>query len=140
MTLKIYLASRFAYAATCKALAERMTLLNVVVPDQWWDWDSKELDMTDEVWMRDSRVVAIANKHWRSIRECDALILVGSPDESRPFTGANIEVGYALALGKPVYSVGRLERCAMYEPVHRHATMDDLLDALRAEFGCELAF
>ncbi len=60
----------------------------------------------------------------------EAVILVCPDDSPHRFTGANIEVGYALAKGKRVLVLGMLARSAMYASVEKHRTIDTVLTAL----------
>lgn len=44
---------------------------------------------------------------FQDIQRCDALIMITPPIISDHLRGALVEAGYALALGKPVYTVGQ---------------------------------
>ena len=132
--MKFYIASSFALKMECIKVQHqiRENLTGCSIPDIWWNIDAKEIPAeNDEAWHSLPEVKAIAERHWKTIRECDAVILVSHPTEPRKFTGANIEVGYALGRGIPVFSVGHLERSGMYSPVIRCKDVDELIKSLR---------
>jgi len=131
-SLKIYLASSFDLAARCAVIEKSLKELGHTVPDVWWNIRTKN-DFTnnkDDVFYSAPLVQAIAARHWNTIRECDLVILV-SGDKERTFTGANVEVGYALGLGKTVLSIGHLKRSAMYVPIIKCWDMTGLLYAIQ---------
>lgn len=67
-----------------------------------------------------------------NIEKADAFILIAPKKASRSdFIGANIELGYALALGKPCLSVGDLNNSTMYFDVKKCKTYIDLLNELK---------
>jgi len=61
------------------------------------------------------------------IKNSDILILVAD-DKPRAYNGANIELGMALALNKPCYSIGSLENSAMYYTVKKCTTVNNLIE------------
>jgi len=145
--MELYLASKFSLAARVDALHKVLEAAGHTVPDQWWRLDTKQTlsdgtnveKMPDREWYKLPEVRVIADRHWQSIKRCDALVLVGPLRGGTPvtFTGAHIELGYAFALGKPCFTVGPLTRSAMYLPAVQCETGDELLRRLRlyAQFG-----
>jgi hypothetical protein len=131
--LKIYVASSFKYKKQCDALYYALTDCGHKIPDIWWNLDSKQEDETDNYWYNKPETKAISARHFKSIRECDILLLVCPVTTPGVFNGANIEVGYALALGKPVYSFGYIGRSAMYSDVIRCYTMEALINCLNIQ-------
>lgn len=130
--MKLYLASSFDYAHICEAVRKVLESKGHVIPDVWWnirakdDFTSKsDGDFYDSPIMR-----AIAARHWKTIDECDGLVLVTGGDPEKTFTGANVEVGYAVAKGKPVFSLGLHKRSAMYVPLIRCADITELAEAI----------
>jgi nucleoside 2-deoxyribosyltransferase len=117
--MKFYLASSFDEAALCETVFRLLKTLGHEVPDVWWNVRSKDdfANNTDAEFYGASIVQSIAARHWLTLREVDAVILISNLEKPRSFTGANVEIGFALALGKPVLSVGLLKRSAMYCPV-----------------------
>ena len=85
--------------------------------------------MSDAEFYNNFTIRSIAARHWRTIDSCDVLILVAN-GEDKTFTGANVEVGYAIARNKPVLSMGGIKRSAMYVPLIQCDDIVDLIDAL----------
>lgn len=63
------------------------------------------------------------------IKESDALIFIAA-NHPRSYNGANVEVGMAFGLGKPVFSLGILTNSAMYWGVKRCVTVHDILQEI----------
>jgi nucleoside 2-deoxyribosyltransferase len=135
--MRLYLASSFDCAALCLATQKAVEARGHTVPDVWWNVKTKDdFKKASESEFYDSHIVkAIAVRHWRTIDSCDAVILV-SDDAKRQFTGANVEVGYAIGKGIPVLIVGPVKRSAMYCPATRCADVVELLNALDIIGGC----
>jgi nucleoside 2-deoxyribosyltransferase len=129
--MKIYIASSFDFTAKCREIADRLLELGHQIPDIWWNVRTKDAfaDASDSAFYGDALVQSIAARHWRTIRECDLVLLV-SGGERRSFTGACVEIGYAHALGKPIVSVGMLKRSAMFVPVLKCSSVEELLDVI----------
>jgi nucleoside 2-deoxyribosyltransferase len=128
--LTIYLASSFKYKKQIGTVYEELTARRHKIPDVWWNIDSKQVDETDNFWYNKSETKAIASRHFEAIKKSDCLILVCPITNPGQFNGANVEVGYALALSKPVYSFGFIGRSAMYTNVIRCYNMESLLRCL----------
>lgn len=127
---KIYLASSFSLADRVQRVYEALDEAGHSVPDVWWHEDLKEIDLPDDEWYEHPDVRAIADRHWNSIKATDTFVLVCPKDEPKKYNGANVELGYAHRDGCDCYAVGALERSAMYIPVTRVDTFDELLSAL----------
>jgi nucleoside 2-deoxyribosyltransferase len=125
--LNLYLASSFSLKDTIDWLWKRLET-DHNIPDHWWNIDSKNELQADIFWYGKPETKAIEKRHFQQIKNSDALILVGDifGNTTPSFNGANVEVGYALALGIPVYSVGTISRSAMYSSVIRCSTTSDL--------------
>ena len=128
--MKIYLASGFKLRKWVEHVHDALVKAGHEVPDVWWEQNFRELYMDEKDWYKNPIVQGIASRHWANIRECDALVLVCDPSDPGKFNGANVELGFALGLGKPCFSIGALERSAMYCPVRKCGTVQDLLFAL----------
>ncbi len=126
--MKVYLASSFDLIKKVEALAKVIKEKGHTVTVEWWHKDYKKLPLADVDWYEDTRVTAISKRNFRGIREADIFVLIAPTLTSKKFNGANIELGYALALGKPCYSVGRLQRSAMYVPVIKCESMEEVLE------------
>jgi len=126
--MKVYLASSFSLIQKVEASAEVLREKGHIVTVEWWHKDYKKLPFADVDWYEDPRVIAISERNFRGIREADIFVLIAPTLTSKKFNGANIELGYALALGKPCYSVGCLQRSAMYAPVTKCDSVEEVLE------------
>jgi hypothetical protein len=131
--MKFYIASSFKNVEAVKALASELEKRGHVITCRWWLCDYKvALGINDdERWFSQPIIRTIYRHSHKAIEDADMLILV-APEASK-FNGANIEVGIALGLHKPVICLGELERSAMYEPLIRCHTMQEL-DSTLEEF------
>jgi nucleoside 2-deoxyribosyltransferase len=127
---KFYIASSFSLKEKVLKLAKALEEEGHEVIHDWWNFDYKTIDLPDNEWYRHPKVTGISLKNFSAIDKADGVILVAPDQECKKFNGANIEVGYALAQGKEVLSVGVLERSAMYVPVNQYATIEDLINDL----------
>lgn len=126
--MKVYLASSFDLIKKVDALAKVLREKGHTVTVEWWRKDFKKLPLADVDWYEDARVTAISKRNFKGIREADIFVLIAPTLARKKFNGANIELGYALALGKPCYSVGRLQRSAMYVPVTKCDSIEEVLE------------
>jgi len=135
--LRIYIASSFDYAALCEAVAGAVIAKGHTVPDIWWNVRTKDdfRGKSESEFYDSPTVKSIAVRHWRTINSCDVVVLI-SASAKKAFTGASVEVGYAIGKGIPVLSLGPLKRSAMYCPVTRCEDLVDLLKALDIIGGC----
>jgi nucleoside 2-deoxyribosyltransferase len=130
-TLKFYLASGFEFKAAVQSLAEALESRGHKITCRWWLCDFKvSLGVVDDDdWYAKPIIRTIYRRSHKAIEDADILIIVAP--EVKKFNGANVEVGIALGLHKPVICLGELERSAMYEPLIRCKTFDDLKEVLR---------
>ena len=125
--MKFYLASSFKNKVKVEQVAYYLTKRGHTITTQWWHTDFKKtVSGNDAEWYADERVQAISKRNFKGIEDAEVLILVARKEPVK-YNGANIELGYALALGKPCYSLGYLERSAMYCPVIKCKAIDELL-------------
>lgn len=131
-SLTIYIASSFDESQTCELVRQRLMEAGHRVPDVWWNVRTKNdfANRPESDFYSSPLVQAIAVRHWETIRNCDIVILVSSLENSRSFTGANVEVGFALGLGKPVVSLGKLKLSAMYCPLIQCNNVGQLLSVI----------
>jgi len=132
-SLNIYLASSFKYKESVETVEYDLKIEGHNVPDKWWNIDSKNSSESDYEWYNKPETRAISTRHFQQIRKCDALILVCPISSPGVFNGAAVEVGYALALGIPVYSYGFIPRSAMYSDVIRCYSMESLIDCINIQ-------
>jgi nucleoside 2-deoxyribosyltransferase len=133
--LKVYLASSFDLSERVQKIADLLQSKGISVTRKWWLMDYKTAfgQVSNEAWYRKEKVKWVSRENFKAIDQADAVILVCPPDSPHNFTGANIEVGYAIAKNKRVISVGALGRSAMYVPVEKHSSIETLLPALKNE-------
>lgn len=125
--MKFYLASNFELVDQVKEVAAVLWENGHPITVEWWHINYKLISEPDELWYVDDRVKKVAARNSKGIQDCDALILVASSEKPSQFTGANIELGFALALDKTCFSVGKLIRSAMYVPVKQYQSIFELL-------------
>jgi len=125
--MKFYLASSFELIEIVKDVANKLVELGHIVTVEWWHKDFKKLCLPEKNWYKNKRVVDISQKNFRGIEEAGIFILISHPTVPRKFNGANIELGYALALKKDCYSLGKLERSAMYVPITKYSSLSQIL-------------
>lgn len=127
--MKFYLASAFKYTKEVKLLAQVLEKKGHTITCQWWHQDFKELPIkNDDEWYSKPIIRTIYLRSFHAIEDADILIIV-SPERTK-FNGANVEVGIALGLRKPVICFGEIERSGMYEPLIRCPTLEDLKKVL----------
>lgn len=131
--MKVYLASSFDLSERVQKIADLLQRMGIGVTRKWWlkDYKSAFGQVSDEAWYREEKVMWVSRENFMAIDDAEAVILVCPPDSPRNFTGANVEVGYAIAKNKRVLSVGALGRSAMYVPVERYSSIENLLLALK---------
>jgi nucleoside 2-deoxyribosyltransferase len=130
--LRVYLASSFELKDRVQRISDLLEERGIGITRKWWLKDYKRAfgKIADDEWYSNDEVQSVSRKNFEAIDQAHAVILVSDDKTSRKFVGANIEVGYALAKGKLVFSVGALERSAMYVPVERHAAIDTVIKVL----------
>lgn len=129
--LNIYLASSFRYVAEVEYLADYLQAKGHSIACEWWKTDYKTKLKTDSLneWFSNPIIKVIYKRSIDAIRSANLVILV-SPEVTK-FNGANIEVGIALALDKPVIAYGVIEKSGMYEPLVRCSNFSELELALK---------
>jgi nucleoside 2-deoxyribosyltransferase len=115
--MKIYLASNFELKNKVETLSNYLEAMGHEITVKWWHSNTKEIRCLDHDWYLLDEVKEVSIRNFAGIKRADAVVLVCPNKEKTKFNGANVEVGYALALGKPVFSWGILDRSAMYCPI-----------------------
>jgi nucleoside 2-deoxyribosyltransferase len=132
----IYLASSFANVNLVEFAAKYLTERGHHITTEWWHTDFKQaIQKPDVEWYKDEKVQFISKRNFKGITDADVLVLIGHPREPRKYNGANIELGFALALGKQCYSIGCLERSAMYCSVKQLEGIEELVFILSEKYG-----
>lgn len=127
--MKIYIASAFRFKEQVMGLQSFLEGRGHEMTCQWWHKDYKEMAMRNDEWYGQPIIKTIYQRSFKAIEAADMLIIV-SPHMTK-FNGANVEVGMALAMRKPVVCYGELERSGMYEPVIRCPTRPHLIEVMR---------
>lgn len=135
--MRVYIGSSFSLKDRVQKVHDDLIENGHDVPDVWWDESREQANLKDidvaieEDWYRKDIVKKRAKRHFDRIEECDVFVIVAPEGgETKKFNGANIELGYAIATGSECYSVGRLERSAMYEPVTQLGSSRELVAEL----------
>jgi nucleoside 2-deoxyribosyltransferase len=134
--MKIYLASSFSLIPKIKRVVELLELFEIGITVRWWERLQLKMEfakLSPEEFYAHPECKFAFERDYLGIQEADAVVLVAD-DTPRRYNGANIEVGIAYALGKPVFSVGVLENSAMYYKVKRCSDISGLIEELRK--GC----
>lgn len=130
--LRFYLASAFELAQKVQGIAECLEERGHLVPVRWWDLEGeahkkKTALITEAAFYQSRAVQATAARNFGGVASCDALILV-TDGPARKFNGAAVELGYALAHGKPCYAYGQLDRSAMFAHVRHGLTLPQIIE------------
>lgn len=134
--MELYLASHFDLVDTVQVICEILEEEGHTILVKWWSthgfnmWD-KKVALDSDAFYADPICEKIYEIDFNGVKNADALVLVGGVLDPVPFNGANIELGMALAYGKPCYSIGKLKSSAMYYPVIKCKNTDELVRALR---------
>jgi nucleoside 2-deoxyribosyltransferase len=130
--MRVYLASSFALKGRVQSISDELALRGIETTVAWWRRDAKErlAGLDDDDWYADGTVRGIFRADLAGVDSADALVLVCPEDAPCKFNGANVELGYALAKGKPLFAVGKLDRSALYASVTRCADVQDLVGKL----------
>lgn len=128
--MKIYIASKFPLVDRVRKVASILKAKGHTITCKWWLRDYKKIMENEDIetWFHHFKIREVSERSFKGIREADIFILIAPSDKATKFNGANIELGYALALKKPCYSIGKLERSAMYFSVKRCEFIEEILE------------
>lgn len=137
--MKIYIASSFSISRSVEFIAAMLEKSGHTITTKWWE--HKDLKSTikeeedDEVFYADPRAEEIYHRDRHGVQDADVLVFIADK-EPRAYNGANIELGWADAWGKPCFSLGKLAKCALYSNTIRCENVGELLTAFSLRFGC----
>ena len=131
--MKFYLASSFDLVKYVKKLAEILKEARQEITVEWWRKDYKTISVPDDKWYENTEVQNISSRNFQGVRDADIFVLVAHPEAPKKFNRANIELRYALELGKECFSIGKLQRSAMYVPVKKCENVSDFLTEKRLD-------
>ena len=125
--MKLYIASHSQ--ATASELKHRLEACGHAVVARWITADLRfglgVTAYTDD----ERRALALADEE--DVRAADGLILLAEPEGRTVPGGKHVETGIALALGRPVFVVGRRENVFHWHPLVRVVPgVEDLLAVL----------
>ena len=130
--MKIYLASSFSLKDSVEEVKRHLINGGHTITVEWWHTDFKESlgILSDKNWYATDDIKHICQRNFNGIDIADAVILIAPKEGTKKFNGANIEIGYAIAKGKRVLSIGNIERSGMYQPIEKHIYIETLLASL----------
>jgi nucleoside 2-deoxyribosyltransferase len=131
--MKIYLASKSTMEKQVREVSEELKKQGHQMTVEWWDFPKARniVAENDELWFQHKHIQWICDRDLKAVESADILILVANADEETRFDGANVELGYAMALGKPCISVGKITRSAMYAQIHRCGSITELVSHVK---------
>jgi len=132
--MKIYIASSSRFIDDCEILADQLKAdLKFTITRKWWDHYIKDepqfTNISDMEFYANPQVEMIRELDFKAVREADMVVII-TRDEYK-LTGALIELGYALALGKPVFLLGQFKRSAMISGCVMVSNKDQLIEAFK---------
>jgi nucleoside 2-deoxyribosyltransferase len=131
--MKVYIASSFSLIPKIEMVAAILETYEIEITVKWWKRIQLKMEfakLSPEEFYAHPECKFAFERDYMGIQEADAVVLVAD-ETPRRYNGANVEVGIAYALGKPVFSFGALENSAMYYKVKRCDNTDILLGELR---------
>jgi len=120
--MKIYIASSFSLLDDIESLVYQLELEGHEICVKWWtriELKHKFAPLEPDTFYNEPECKYAFERDLQGIKDCDCLIFYADHDNERKYTGASVEIGIAIALNKPVYSLGRIQNSAMYYPLIR---------------------
>ena len=135
--LKVYIASSFSLKDKVVAVEKALETSGYNVLCKWWTgldyipWERRTLkdyakDASVEEFYSHPGCANAFKRDFQGVKDADFLVFVAD-DAIRKYNGANIELGIALGDNKPCFSIGKLENSALYYPVVKCSSIDELL-------------
>lgn len=133
---KFYLASSFKLIHRVQKITDLLEAYGHTITEKWWDREY-ETGHTTELKKRYDKLrpgvfyqLKETEKSYmldfQGIKDCDIFIFVAD-DKARRYNGACVELGIALAYGKPCYLLGSLENSVMFYQLKRLDCIDTLI-------------
>lgn len=113
--MKLYIASHSQEMA--KSLMERLTAQGHEITSRWITEDTKFHRGTRAYTSAERRALCMMDEE--DIRRCDALVLLAEAAGRNVPGGKHVETGIAIALGQPVFVLGRRENIFHWHPCVR---------------------
>ena len=150
--MKVYVASSFSLIQKLEFIAEALEYDGHEITCKWWARNyniegegpvntqvlkKRFKDLPPDEFYSKPEARYSFRADLKGIEEADVFVLVGPDEASRSsLVGANVELGYAMGLGKSCFSVGALVNSAMYYNLKRCDYTGELLYELK-EFEAE---
>ena len=111
----VYIASKFPLKGEVEKLKEKLHEAGHLVTVEWWNYEGKKVleKLPNDEFYSDPRTKFLKERDLFGIEQCDVFVLLSGP-APLSFNGANFELGYATALRKNCYIIGKLDRSALY--------------------------
>lgn len=133
--MKFYLAAQYERHPEMREIRTRLRDHGHVVTSRWIDQhngSAPDAAGTLQLNQSPAHYTVFANKDLFDLDVADAMIFFSSGNGSKGRGGRHLELGYALALGKPVYFVGQRENVFHTLPqLQVYSDFEGLLNALR---------
>jgi len=132
--ISVYIASNFEMKDQVQKLAKSLTYFGMRITREWWLINTREKysSLSEDEWYKNEEVRMMHKLNFVAISHSDIFILLSDEQNIQTFIGANIELGYALAKKKVCFSVGKLQKSAMYVPVVKFKNVNELLAKLKS--------
>ena len=131
--MKVYLASKFALKDRVIEISDYLKSHGIKITYEWWFDNIKGIPVTDKEWYNHPSVIEVSNKDFNGVDEADIVVLVSDDTTPLSFNGANVEIGYALAKGKQVYILGKVDRNALYSRVVFCSSIANLIGMIQTD-------
>ncbi len=132
--MKIYIASSFTLIPKVEKVAQILEEAGYEIPVKWWsrlDLKKKFSTLTDEEFYNEPENQFAFNRDFEGVKESEFFLFVAD-DTPRSYNGANVELGIALGDGKLCFSIGNLQKSALYTPVIKCKSIPELLARLKS--------
>jgi nucleoside 2-deoxyribosyltransferase len=138
-TKAVYIASSSQFIGKCKQLAQTLQLkYRMNITRKWWEHylsDASDFkDISNREFLAHPHVEMVRELDFKAVRDADLVIVI--VEDQYKLTGAMVEIGYALGIGKPVIVFGKAKRSAMLSSCIHVETSDQLfvlLDRMETE-------
>lgn len=112
--MKCYIGSCFSNKGLVADISEYLSGFAIETTVRWWEKDFKTAfgEISDAEWYAKPEVQEVYERNLQGIAHADIVVIISQKGDK--LTGASVEIGYAIALNKPVFLVGELKRSAMY--------------------------
>lgn len=126
--IKVYIASSFDLIPRIIDIVRILEAHKLIIAVKWWE--NQEVHNNKFIFDSDrfysNKTKEVYEKDINGIKKSNCLLFIAD-NTKRRYTGANIELGIAIALGLDCYAIGELINSAMYYPIVRCSSINDFL-------------